>query len=124
MIVIGAGVIGCSVAWHLARLGAGRVLVLDRGRIAEGTSAMSSGILRTHYSVPANVELARLSWKVFERFAQKLDDDEASADGALDKYFDSFNSDGDKARARALSNTKANKKESANKKDSKKEKKK
>lgn len=79
VIVIGAGVIGCSVAWHLARLGAVRVLVLDRGRIAEGTSAMSSGILRTHYSVPSNVELARLSWRVFERFAATLDDDEASA---------------------------------------------
>ena len=79
VIVIGAGVIGCSVAWHLARLGAGRVLVLDRGRIAEGTSAMSSGILRTHYSVAANVELARQSWQMFERFAATLEDDEASA---------------------------------------------
>ncbi len=79
VIVIGAGVIGCSVAWHLARLGAGRVLVLDRGRIAEGTGAMSSGILRTHYSVAANVELARRSWQVFEHFAATLDDDEASA---------------------------------------------
>ncbi len=79
VIVIGAGVIGCSVAWNLARLGAGRVLVLDRGRVAEGTSAMSSGILRTHYSVASNVELARRSWQVFEHFAATLDDDEASA---------------------------------------------
>ncbi len=79
VIVIGAGVIGASVAFHLASLGAGRVLVLDRGRIGEGTSAQSSGILRTHYSVPHNVTLARRSWQVFERFAQTLDDDEASA---------------------------------------------
>ena len=79
VIVIGAGVIGCSVAWHLARFGAGRVVVLDRGRIAEGTSAMSSGILRTHYSVAANVELARRSWQVFEHFAATLEDDDASA---------------------------------------------
>lgn len=79
MIVIGAGVIGCSVAWNLAQLGAGRVLVLDRGRIAEGTSAMSSGILRTHYSVPSNVELARRSWQVFKNFVGTLADDEASA---------------------------------------------
>ncbi len=79
VIVIGAGVIGCSVAWNLAQLGAGRVLVLDRGRIAEGTSAMSSGILRTHYSVQSNVELARRSWQVFDQFAATLADDEASA---------------------------------------------
>ena len=79
VIVIGAGVIGASIAWHLAHLGAGRVLVLDRGRIGEGTTAQSSGILRTHYSVPENVELARRSWQVFKHFAQTLDDDEASA---------------------------------------------
>ncbi|MBL8340246.1 MAG: FAD-binding oxidoreductase [Rubrivivax sp.] len=79
VVVIGAGVIGCSTAWHLARLGAGRVVVLDRGRIGEGTSAMSSGILRTHYSVPGNVELAQRSWRFFEHFAQELGDDEASA---------------------------------------------
>ena len=79
VIVIGAGVIGTSIAWHLAQLGAGRVLVLERGRIGEGTTAQSSGILRTHYSVPENVGLARRSWQVFKHFSQVLDDDEASA---------------------------------------------
>ena len=79
VIVIGAGVIGCSVAWHLAELGAKNVLVLERGQIGQGTSAMSSGILRTHYSVPQNVELAQRSWRFFERFAEQLGDEEASA---------------------------------------------
>ncbi len=79
VVVIGAGVIGCAVAWHLAALGAGRVLVLERGQVGNGTSAMSSGILRTHYSVPQNVELAQRSWRFFERFAEHLDDAEASA---------------------------------------------
>jgi len=79
VVVIGAGVIGCSVAWHLAQLGAGDVLVLERGQVGNGTSAMSSGILRTHYSVAENVELARRSWRFFERFAEELEDDEASA---------------------------------------------
>lgn len=79
VIVIGAGVIGCSVAFHLAALGARRVLVLDRLRVGEGTTAQSSGILRTHYSVPENVELARRSWPAFERFAEYVGDDEADA---------------------------------------------
>ncbi|MFO1330127.1 MAG: FAD-binding oxidoreductase [Rubrivivax sp.] len=79
VVVIGAGVIGASVAFHLAALGAGRVRVFERGRIGEGTSAQSSGILRTHYSVPSNVELALRSWRVYERFADELDDAEASA---------------------------------------------
>lgn len=78
-IVIGAGVIGSSVAYHLARLGAGRVLVLDRSQIGSGTSTQSSGILRTHYSVIENVELAKRSWSVFKDFAGYLGDEEASA---------------------------------------------
>lgn len=78
-IVIGAGVIGSSVAYHLARLGAGRVLVLDRSQIGSGTSTQSSGILRTHYSVIENVELAKRSWAVFNDFAGYLGDEEQSA---------------------------------------------
>ncbi len=78
-IVVGAGVIGVSIAYHLAALGARNVVVLDRGAVGSGTSSQSSGILRTHYSVPQNVELARRSWQVFDAFAAYLDDDEASA---------------------------------------------
>ena len=78
-IVIGAGVIGSSVAWHLAHLGARRVLVLDRTQIGAGTTSQSSGILRTHYSVIENVELAKASWKVFTDFSSYLGDEDASA---------------------------------------------
>lgn len=79
VIVIGAGVIGCSIAFHLAALGQPRVLVVDRLGIGGGTSAQSSGILRTHYSVPQNVELARRSFTAFEGFADYVGDAEADA---------------------------------------------
>ena len=79
VIVIGAGVIGCSVACHLARLGAKSVLVLEQGQIGAGTTAQSSGILRTHYSVPENVAMAKDSWRVFTDFANYLGDEEAAA---------------------------------------------
>lgn len=77
-IVIGAGVIGASTAYHLAALGASSVLVLDRGMIGNGTTSQSSGILRTHYSVPENIDLALKSWSVFTNFAEYLGDEEAS----------------------------------------------
>ncbi|MPW17739.1 FAD-dependent oxidoreductase [Paraburkholderia sp. CNPSo 3157] len=78
VVVIGAGVIGSSVAFQLSRLGAKNVLVLDRGLIGAGTTSQSSGILRTHYSVKENVELARKSWEVFNNFSSYLSDEEAS----------------------------------------------
>ncbi|WP_321816338.1 MULTISPECIES: FAD-binding oxidoreductase [unclassified Paraburkholderia] len=77
-VVIGAGVIGTSVAHHLAALGAKSVLVVDQGTIGAGTTSQSSGLLRTHYSVRQNVELARASWWAFNNFADYLGDDEAS----------------------------------------------
>ena len=78
VVVIGAGVIGSSVAFQLAKLGAKNVLVLDRGTIGAGTTSQSSGILRTHYSVKENVELALKSWDVFNNFPAYLGDEEAS----------------------------------------------
>jgi len=77
VVVVGAGVIGAATAFHLAALGARRVLLLEQRRVGEGTGAMSSGILRTHYSVPSNVELARRSFAVYEDFAAALGDPDA-----------------------------------------------
>lgn len=78
-IVIGAGVIGSSVAYHLARLGCTKVLVLDRTQIGAGTTSQSSGILRTHYSVIENVRMAQASWRVFNDFANYLGDEDAAS---------------------------------------------
>lgn len=78
VIVVGAGVVGASVAFHLALFGAKKVLLLERDAIGGGTTSQSSGILRTHYSVRENVELAKRSWSVFNRFADYLEDDDAS----------------------------------------------
>jgi sarcosine oxidase, subunit beta len=79
VIVIGAGVIGSSVAYHLARLGCTNVLVLDRTQIGAGTTSQSSGILRTHYSVIENVRMAQASWRAFNQFSAYLGDEDASA---------------------------------------------
>ena len=77
--MIGAGVIGTSVAYNLAAMGAKRVLVLERDQIGSGTTSQSSGILRTHYSVVENIELAQQSWAIFKNFAEHLHDEDASA---------------------------------------------
>jgi sarcosine oxidase subunit beta len=76
-IVIGGGVIGTSIACHLARFGAERVLLLERGRLGGGTTAQSSCIVRTHYSVPGNVALAQAALAVFRDFPNYLEDAEA-----------------------------------------------
>jgi glycine/D-amino acid oxidase-like deaminating enzyme len=76
-IVIGGGVIGTSIACHLARLGAGSVLLLERGTLGGGTSAQSSCIVRTHYSVPINVALSNAALAIFADFPNYLGDADA-----------------------------------------------
>jgi len=64
-VVIGAGVIGASIAFHLARRKAGRVVVLDRGLAAQGSSSRSSALVRMHYTLPQEVQLALTSLEIF-----------------------------------------------------------
>ncbi len=68
VIVIGGGIMGTSTAFNLARLGAGRVVLLERSSICSGGTAKSCAITRTHYSVRANMVHAVESLKIFEGF--------------------------------------------------------
>lgn len=45
IIIVGAGVVGCSVAYHLARMGVKGILVLDRGEIGGEASGAAAGML-------------------------------------------------------------------------------
>jgi len=65
VIVIGAGIVGSSLAFHLVRAGA-RVILLDRGAICAGMSARSGALLRMHYTFAPEAELA---WKSLHYFA-------------------------------------------------------
>ncbi len=68
VIIIGGGVIGCSIAYNLAILGAGKVVVLERGEICAGGTAKSCAIVRTHYSIETNLVHAVESLKIFSNF--------------------------------------------------------
>jgi sarcosine oxidase, subunit beta len=64
-VILGAGVMGASIAFHLARRKAGRVLVLDKGDVAHGGSGRSSALVRMHYSFPPEVDLEVKSLEIF-----------------------------------------------------------
>lgn len=67
-IIIGGGVIGCSTAYNLARLGARNVVVLERDSICSGGTAKSCAIVRTHYSIESNLVHAVESLNIFANF--------------------------------------------------------
>ena len=70
IVIIGAGVMGASIAFHLAQRKAGRILVIDRDHVGRGGSGRSSALIRMHYSFPAEVRLALVSLRMFERWGE------------------------------------------------------
>jgi sarcosine oxidase subunit beta len=69
VIVIGAGVVGCAIAFELAKAGR-HVLVLDRGPAAGyGSTSSSSAIVRGHYSALASVVIAYESALCWQQWA-------------------------------------------------------
>jgi glycine/D-amino acid oxidase-like deaminating enzyme len=72
IVVIGGGINGCSIAYHLARCGAGRVVLMERRHIAGGPTGHSSGIVRQHYTLETLAGMARDSLRVFQRFAEEV----------------------------------------------------
>ncbi len=59
IVVIGAGVMGASIAFHLAKLSDKRVLVLDQHGALGGMSGRTFGQVRLHYSNALTLEMAR-----------------------------------------------------------------
>src|SRR5690606_2796456 len=45
VVIIGGGIIGCSIAYHLAKRGITDVLVLDRNQLASGATARAAGLV-------------------------------------------------------------------------------
>jgi sarcosine oxidase subunit beta len=70
VVILGAGVIGASIAFHLARRKAGRIVVIDKGHVGQGGSGRSSALVRMHYSYPPEVQLALVSLHIFEHWRE------------------------------------------------------
>lgn len=62
VVIVGGGVIGASVAYHLAARGLSDVLVLERGALpGEGSTGRATGGFRAQFATPVNIGLSLLS---------------------------------------------------------------
>ena len=87
MLVVGAGVVGASAAYHLARLGGAKVGVVDRGAVCAGGTAKSCAIIRSHYSIASNTELTLASLEMFRDFPAYLGDPDVESGFVNSGYF-------------------------------------
>jgi sarcosine oxidase subunit beta len=72
IVIVGAGVIGLSIAYHLARRGLTDVVLVDRGYLAEGASGRNGGGIRQQWSTEINIRLMQQSVELCRRFAVEL----------------------------------------------------
>jgi sarcosine oxidase, subunit beta len=72
IVIVGAGVMGASLAFQLARRKAGKIVVVDQGHVGQGGSGRSSALIRMHYSYPLEVQLALLSLRMFENWPEEV----------------------------------------------------
>ena len=73
VVIIGGGVMGASVAYHLAQKGCKNVVLLERDAFfgMESTAKCAGGI-RYHFETEINIRLSLLSLAMFDRFEEEL----------------------------------------------------
>lgn len=73
VVIIGAGIMGCSIAWHLAERGVTDVVVLERDAIGRGATADAAGGIRLQFSTETNIRLSQISLDYWESFEERFD---------------------------------------------------
>ena len=64
-IVVGGGVIGCSTAYHLAKLGWKEIVLLERKQITSGTTWHAAGLVTTLRDTESQTKLAQYSLDLY-----------------------------------------------------------
>lgn len=69
VVIIGSGIVGSSVAYHLAEHGCTNVLVIEReAHQGKGSTGKSMGGVRAQFSTPVNIQMSKYSIDFFSQF--------------------------------------------------------
>jgi sarcosine oxidase subunit beta len=71
VVVVGGGVIGTSVAFHLAEAGVPDVLVVERAALGSGSTSKAAGGVRAQFSDPLNIAIGLRSLEAFGSFVRR-----------------------------------------------------
>ena len=74
-LVVGGGVLGCAIAWNLARLGAGHVVLCERRELGAATTSRAAALLSGVRSEPAQTALALETRRAILELEEELGDD-------------------------------------------------
>lgn len=84
VVVIGGGVIGVSIAFHLAQAGVSDVVLLEKGELGSGSTCKAAGGVRASFSNAANIAIGLRGLEVYSRFSETYGQDiDFTRDGYL-----------------------------------------
>lgn len=72
VVIIGAGIMGTSIAFHLAEAGVRNIVLIERNTLGSGSSAKPLGGVRATFSDPGNIRLGQRSLDAYERFNESF----------------------------------------------------
>jgi sarcosine oxidase subunit beta len=72
VVVIGGGVVGCSIAYHLARRGLRDVLVVERETVGSGTTSKAAGGIRAQFATETEIRFSLESLQALATFAEEF----------------------------------------------------
>ncbi len=73
VVIIGGGIVGSSIAWHLTEAGCRDVLVLEREtHQGKGSTGKSMGGVRAQFSTPVNIQMSLYSIPFYDSFEERL----------------------------------------------------
>jgi sarcosine oxidase, subunit beta len=72
VVVIGGGVVGCSIAYNLARRGQRDVVVVERETVGSGTTSKAAGGIRVQFPTETEICFSLEAIRVFERFEEEF----------------------------------------------------
>src|SRR6201998_4742713 len=71
VVIIGGGIVGSSIAWHLTNAGCKSVLVIEReSSQGKGSTGKSMGGVRAQFSTPVNIQMALFSIPFYAKFEE------------------------------------------------------
>src|SRR6516164_7962564 len=73
VVIVGAGIVGSSIAYHLTAAGCRNVLVLEReSQPGKGSTGKSMGGVRAQFSTPVNIQMSLYAIPFYASFDQRL----------------------------------------------------
>ena len=75
VVILGGGIMGTSIAYHLAEAGVKNIVLVERHVLGSGSSAKPLGGVRATFSDPGNIRLGQRSLEAYERFGEKFKTD-------------------------------------------------